>query len=274
MEDCAVSIPPGGAVSDGLPIMWHGDSLFLLESLILKDFRIRYRNMSLGVLWSLLNPLVMMGVLTFVFTKVFSNPSIKNFPVFVLCGLVPFSFFSLAWICGTTSIVDNTSLVKRVPLPREIVPIASVFSNCIHLLVQILLLLGAVLLFGRGVNRQWIWLPVVWALEVVFVCGMALMTATLNVYIRDTRYIVESANTVLFWLVPIFYSFDVVPARYADVYQLNPVAALVLCLRHILLQAEAPPSSTLMRLTLVSFAALAVGLLVFRQGKHGFYEHI
>ncbi len=274
MGDCTVPIPPGGMVLDVLPIMWHGDSLYLLENLILKDFRIRYRNMSLGVLWSLLNPLVMMGVLTFVFTKIFSNPGTQNFPVFVLCGLVPFSFFSIAWITGTTSIVDNTSLVKRVPLPREIVPIASVFSNCIHLLVQILLLLCAVLLFGRGVNRQWIWLPVVWALEVVFVCGMVLITATLNVYVRDTRYIVESANTVLFWLVPIFYSFDKIPARYKEVYQLNPVAALVLCLRHILLQAEAPPTSTLVRLTMVSLAALATGLLVFRHGKPGFYEHI
>jgi len=254
--------------------MWRGDYLYLMENLILKDFRVRYRNMSLGVFWSLINPLVMMGVLTFVFTKIFPNPNIRHFPVFALCGIVPFNFFTVAWITGTTSIVDNAGLIKRVPVPREVVPITTVLANCVHLLLQIALLIAVALISGITVNRQWLWMPLIWALQIVFSCGLALLFSAVNVFVRDTRYLVESASTVMFWLVPVLYPFEWIPKKYIPIYELNPVAAQVMSLRRILLLGESPVGATLAKLGVVSFLVLLLGLLVFRRLKPMFYERI
>jgi len=253
---------------------WGGDYAFLFENLILKDFRIRYRNMSLGILWSLINPLVMMTVLSLIFGRVLSGGGERPYPVFILCGLVPFNFFVGALMTGATSIVDNAGLIKRVLVPREVIPIAAVLSNCVHLLIQISLLLVLTLAFGLRPNRYWLWLPVIWTLYVAFVCGLALGSSAINVYIRDTRYVLESFTTVLFWLVPIFYSFSIIPQQYRDIYRFNPVAALVMAMRNILMDGVAPPTSLLVNLTIAAAFALTGGLLIFGRLKTRFYEHI
>ena len=129
-------------------------------------------------------------------------------------------------------------------------------------------------IFHLPPTRSWLWLPLVWSLYMIFVCGLALGASAINVFVRDTRYVVESFNLVLFWLVPIFYPFDMIPAKYVDVYRFNPVAALVMAMRDIMIDHHAPAASLVRNMAIVAAVTLALGTWVFQRLKIHFYEHI
>jgi len=154
------------------------------------------------------------------------------------------------------------------------VPIAAVISNCIHLAIQLALLLAMTLFFGLYPNRFWLWLLPLWVLYVAFVCGISLLTSAVSVFIRDTQYVVESFNVVLFWLVPIFYSFDMIPDKFKLVYEVNPVAALVMAMRNILMDHRAPATTLIVNMVIAAAVALSIGLVVFAKLKRSFYEYI
>ena len=262
--------PPQPALS---PPAWVGDTRFLLFQIVLKDFRIRYRNMSLGVFWSVLNPMVMIVLLTFIFTQVFVS-KIPNYPLVILTGLIPFNFFTLAWSSATTSLIDNASLFKRIPIRSEMIPVAVVLANVMHLAVQLSLLVIIGLFYGVYPNWYWLWLPVLWGMELVCIMGLGLATAALHVVVRDIRYVVESINTVMFWLVPIFYTFAMVPDRFKELYQFNPVSALVLASRLVILEHRHPPETLVWKLALVSLVSFVCGMALFRRLQPRFYSYL
>jgi lipopolysaccharide transport system permease protein len=251
-----------------------GDILFILQNLVLKDFRIRYRNMSLGVAWSVANPLVMMGILTVVFSRIYPNPSIHHFPLFVLCALVPFNFYSLSAIAATGSLLENESLIKRARCPRAVFPIASVLSSSLHFLIQIVLMVLLIFIFGHRPNLYWIWLFPIWLMEIVFMCGLSLITSALDVYYRDIRYLVECSGLMMFWLVPVFYGLEMIPQRYQMLYTMNPIANVALIDRQILLAATAPSLTLLLRLTIVSLTVFVLGFAVFTRMERDFADYL
>jgi len=246
---------------------------FVTSELVLKDFRIRYRNMSLGVFWSLLNPLMMVLVFTFVLTKIFQS-QIPYYSLYVLCGLIPYNFFTLAWVSATVSIAENPALVKRVPMPTALLPLVSVLSNTIHVGIQLVLILALVAWYRLPVTWHYLWLPVIWGLELAFIYGLSLATSSLHIVLRDMRYVVESVNLVLFWLVPIFYSFAMVPQEFKGLYEFNPVAALVLATQHVILYHRSPPATLLWKMTLVAAVCLSIGAMIFTRLKKRFYRYL
>ena len=187
-------------------------------------------------------------------------------------GLLPYNFFALAWSTGTESVVGNGPLIKNVPFQRELVPLSVVLGNTLHYLLQLLLLLIAVA-FVRGVNVQWLWLPAVLVLQLVFVSGLTLVTAALDVYYRDVAYVVNALTLVLFWLCPIFYGFENVPGKYAWLYEVNPVAAVILIMRRIFLDGV-PPGFTIVKLAAVSVLTLWAGYMVFVRMEKDFSDYL
>jgi len=253
--------------------MWTGDYKYLLWLLILKDFKIRYRRMSLGVFWSLLNPLVMMSVYTYVLNYVLKNP-IKHFSIHVMSAVIVYNFVVIALQSATISVLDNAELIKRNAISREVIPLASILSNVPHLLIQSGLLIFFVYWGGLSVTVYWLWLPVIWGLGVLFLLGAGLFTSALYVSIRDIRYVVESGCLVLFWVVPIIYSADMIPRSMIGLYQYNPVAALIMATQTVVLHAQSPAQSLLLKLAGVAVVSFLIGLEVFRRAQRKFYEYL
>lgn len=230
--------------------------------------------MSLGVFWSLINPLVLVGVYTFVFSKIFRNTTIDHFPLYLLIGVICYNYFSLAWTAATYSMTSNANLVKHINVPREAIPASSVLANAIHFIVQFSLVLAFTLWVGIPVGFSWFWLPFVIVLLILAVLGISLLTSALDVYFRDTRYLVESVVIVLFWLTPIFYTEKMVPEGYRALYMLNPITDAAIAMRQIIIERRSPDLSALAYAIGTTCALLVLGFAAFEQGKNRFADHL
>lgn len=251
---------------------------FALLNLVLKDFRIRYRNMSLGILWSVINPLVMLGVLLFVFTYLYPNKTVDNFPIFILLGLLHFNFFSLCVSSTTTCIIDNAPLVKKVIFPRIILPLSVVLSQVIHMIIQFVLLVVFVFAYQLPITWYFLWIPVIFVVELVFLIGVSLMASMLNVYFRDVQYIVQSGLQVLFWFTPTFYSLTTVhqslPSWLYGVLIMNPLAGLIDGARKAVLHQAHPDTVAFSAAVVVSIITFFLGIALFQRFQRNFADRI
>lgn len=251
---------------------------FALRNLMLKDFRIRYRNMSLGMLWSLLNPLIMLGVLIIVFSFIHPQRHAHYFPVFLLIGMGVYNFFSLCVPPATNAILDNASLVKKVIFPRELIPMAVVLSQLVHVGIQTALLMFFVLAFSVPFAWTWFWIVPVYFIMLLFILGLSFACSALNVVYRDMLYVVESALKVSFWLTPIFYDLAQVklnlPRPLYLLYLLNPMAGSIDAIRQGILYKAHPDPESLGVALLVSVGTFFFGWHIFRRRQALFADRI
>lgn len=259
----------------------------LLRNLTMRDLKVRYRNSALGILWSLGNPLLMMLVYTFVFTVMTGYSSKEeNYPVFVLCGILPWNFFSASVIGAIRSIVDNAQLVGKVYFPRENLPISVTLANLVNFLLALLVLFGLMAVSGIPFTKWILLLPVVIAVQLIFIVGFSLIMATANVFYRDTQVIMEVVMMAWFFMTPILYPITILPREYyiqwlgitVDVWRwmniLNPMASIIATYRVILYSGAPPDPYFFIRTLLTALGMLGIGALVFYHYSRRFAEEV
>ncbi len=180
---------------------------YLLRNLVVRDLKARYKSSVLGILWSILNPLFLMLVFTIVFS-VMASSQIRQYPVFVLVGLIPWNFFSGALTSGTTSITGNSALVKKVYFPREMLPASALLSNLVNFLFAFAVLIVLLYAFGIGLTVHALWVPVLLLTQLIFTLGLCLLLGSLTVFYRDVLMILEVIVLAWFFVTPVFYSLE------------------------------------------------------------------
>jgi len=232
----AVRLRPGGADVTRRPSplrraadVWRYREL--LANLTRKELKVKYKNSVLGFVWSLLNPLLYLVVFYIVF-QVFLPGGLPYFAIFLLAGLLPWTFFSNALSGGTMSITGNGALVGKVWFPREILPLASIGAALVHFFLQSLVLVVALIAFRYAPAPEFLpaLVPAFLAL-VLFLGALALALSAINVYLRDTQHLLELALLAWFWMTPIVYPFRRVADRlgqWGSLYLLNPITCAII----------------------------------------------
>lgn len=256
----------------------------LIYNLVVRNLKVRYKNSVLGVAWSWLNPLLMMVVYTIFFTIFLRNTDILYYPVFLLCGLLPWNFFTDSVIQATGSIVNNAYLIKKVYFPREVLPISLVLSNLVNFLIALPLFFALALIFGAPLTRWALLLPITILIQVVFTIGLTFLLATLNVFYRDTQIILGVIMLAWFFLTPVFYPINRIPQQAhvlgiqfnAQLWlrRLNPMASLVASYRDLLYWGAPTGLDFLPRTAITALIVFVVGYLVFLHYSPRFGEEV
>ena len=198
----------------------------VLRSLIIKSIKNRYIGSRLGFGWSVLNPILLAFVISFVFTNIFRTGR-PNFTCFVLSGMLPWFFFSSSLNESATSILDSSSILNQFPIPHEMFPIVTVCSNFIIFLIGLGILLPFFIIMNAEILGILVYLPFLLIIYFIFTLGISFIAASTNILFRDLVHMLNIGLMLWMWVTPIFYSIDAVPSPYSRILYINPVAPFI-----------------------------------------------
>jgi lipopolysaccharide transport system permease protein len=249
----------------------------LIKNLVISDLKVKYANSILGFAWSMLNPLLMMLVLYFVFSNIFKENQ-NYYAIYILIGLLAWRFFLIGSTSALNSIVGKSSLVTKIYIPRQILTLSSVLSSLVSSTLEFAVLIPLLVIFGPGLYWTIIFFPVIQILFFFMIYGLSLFLASLFVYFRDLNQIWEVLLQLGIFLSPVIYPLSTVmnnvSANVAFFYMLNPITRVVVMFRDAFLYGAVPKISDFAVVLATIAVLLSVGTLTFNKLSRRFAEEV
>lgn len=234
----------------------------ILRDMAVKELKAKYTNSILGISWALINPLLIMLAVSFVFTQVF-KVAIKDFALFLLSGIIPWMFFSTAVSECAFSITNQPRTLHQFNIPKEILPLSSLLANFLNFALGWVIILPVFLAFRPEAFQLLPLLLVVILLHLIFIAGLGLFLSALNVFFRDTGHLLGVILMFWLWVTPVFYGIDMLPPGLRGLYELNPMAAYILSYRDILFFGSGLSVVALFKLSTWAAASFIGGEFIF-----------
>lgn len=247
----------------------------MIFNLVKRDLKSRYKESVLGFFWMLLNPLLQLCVYTIVFSVIMRTNNIDKYYLFLFVALVPWIFFNSCLTAGTSIIISQQDMIKKIYFPREVLPISFVLAQFINMFLSLIVVLIVSILSGVSITAQAIiQLPVIMAIEFILALGVTFIASALTVYFRDLEYIVNIISLAWMYLTPIIYSVEMVPEQLLTLFYLNPMTTITIAYRDILYYGIAPRLNTLLNAFIIGIFVLVIGNITFGKLKQHFVEEL
>ena len=250
----------------------------LIQSLVARELKARYRGSVLGFFWSFVNPLLLLLVYSFVFSTVMKNTmtDIQPYALFMFCGILPWTWFTSSLSEATNSLISGGNLIKKVLFPAEVLPIVSVLANLVNFLLGLVILVPSLVYFHRlHLSLNLLWFPVTVLVQLVFTLGLGLILSALAVHFRDIRDLLSNILMLWFFSTPIIYSWRQENVqRYKTLFDLNPFTHLVISYQEILFFGPVGHWKWLLALGVASVGLFLAGYWLFDRLRDSFAEAV
>ena len=246
---------------------------YLMQQLITRDFKVKYKRSVLGIVWSLLYPVLMMLVMAVVFSKMFrfSVPGVNYFVYFEV-GFIMFNYFAEATNNGMTSVVFNFNLLTKVYIPKYIFPLSKCLFCGINFLLTLIPLFFVILFTGTisEISLYYLLLPVIFFFGFLFTVGVSFILSTVSVFLRDMFYIYGIILTIWNYTTPVFYDISIIPETLQKIFKLNPLYSYINSAREIILYGRCPSTINIIMMVVYGILSLVIGSIIFKRHQDNF----